>query len=93
MMSDEHAKKEVPTGEKPDTLGKKHEVKTSSKKVKISSNKHTEDKEESIGSIKLHKKKGNNKKKEDEKGGLLRDRLIRALNLASLNMLLYFLFP
>jgi hypothetical protein len=66
-MSGEHAKKEVATGEKPKSSGKKHEGKTSSKEVKISSGKHMEDKEKSVGSMKSHKKKGNKKKKKMKK--------------------------
>jgi hypothetical protein len=66
-MSGEHAKKVVPTGEKPESSGKKHEGKTSSKEVKIPGNKHKDDKEESAGSIKSHKKKGNKKKKKMKK--------------------------
>jgi hypothetical protein len=62
-MSDEHAKNEVPTGAKPETSGKKHEGKTSSKEIKLSGDKHKEDKEESAGSIKSHKKDGKKKKK------------------------------
>jgi hypothetical protein len=42
---------------------------------------HKEDKEESVGSIKSHKKKGDKKKKEDEECGLLQDGLIHAVNL------------
>jgi hypothetical protein len=66
-MSGEHAKKELMTGEKPRSLGEKNEGKTPSKEA---DDKHTEDKDESSGSIKSHKK-GNKKKKEDEEGGLL----------------------
>jgi hypothetical protein len=62
-MSGEHTKKEVPTEEKLDSLGKKHEGKTLSKEVKISGDKHKGDKEESTGSIKSHKNKGDKKKK------------------------------
>jgi hypothetical protein len=62
-MSGEHTKKEVPTEEKLDSLGKKHEGKTLSKEVKISGDKHKEDKEESTDSIKSHKNKGDKKKK------------------------------
>jgi hypothetical protein len=35
-MSGEHAKKELITGEKPESLGKKNEGKTPSKEAKIS---------------------------------------------------------
>jgi hypothetical protein len=57
-MSGEHAKTELVTGEKPRSSGKKHEDKTPSKEAKISGDKHKEDKEASVGSIKWHKKKG-----------------------------------
>jgi hypothetical protein len=57
-MSGEHAKKELVTREKPGSSGKKHEDKTPSKEPKISSDKHKEDKEAYVGSIKSHKKKG-----------------------------------
>jgi hypothetical protein len=50
-------KKEVATGEKPESSGKKHEDKTSSKEIKICGDKHNEKKEDSTGSIKSHKKK------------------------------------
>jgi hypothetical protein len=56
VLSREHAKQEVPTVERPESLGKKFEGKTSSKEVKISDDKHKEDKKESTGSIKSHKK-------------------------------------
>jgi hypothetical protein len=59
-MSGEHAKKELITGEKPGSLGKKNEGKTPSKEV---GDKHKEDKEESAGSIKSHKKGSKKKKK------------------------------
>jgi hypothetical protein len=62
-MSKEHAKKELITGEKPRSSGKKNEGKTTSKEV---GNKHKEDKEESAGSIKSHKK-GDKKKKKMKK--------------------------
>jgi hypothetical protein len=68
------------TGAKPGSSRKKNEGKTPSKEAKISGNKHTEDKDESVGSINSHKK-DDKKKKEDEEGGLLRDRLFHALNL------------
>jgi hypothetical protein len=58
-MSEEHTKKELITGEKPGSSGKKNEEKTPSKEV---SHKHKEDKDESAGSIKSHKK-GDKKKK------------------------------
>jgi hypothetical protein len=57
-MSTEHTKHDLITGEKPESLGKKNEGKTSSKEV---GDKHKEDKEESVGSIKSHKK-GDKKK-------------------------------
>jgi hypothetical protein len=47
----------VPTGEKPETSGKKHEDKTPSREIKKFGDKH-EHKEEFTGSIKSHKKKG-----------------------------------
>jgi hypothetical protein len=81
VMSGEHGKKELATREKLDSLGKKHEAKTSLKEAKISADKHKEDKEESVSSINSHKKKGDKKKKKMKKVGLLLDRLIRALNL------------
>jgi hypothetical protein len=49
-MSGEHAKRELITGEKPRSSGKTIEA-------KISGDKHKEDKYESAGSIKSHKKK------------------------------------
>jgi hypothetical protein len=52
-MLGEHAKKELITGEKPGSLGKKNECKTPSKKA---SDKRKEDKEESACSNKSHKK-------------------------------------
>jgi hypothetical protein len=67
-MSGEHAKKELITGEKPGSLGKKNEGKTPLKEAKISGDNHKEGKEESIGSVKSHKK---GVKKKDEEGGLL----------------------
>jgi hypothetical protein len=76
-MSGEHAKKELINGGKPESSGKKNEGRTPSKEA---DDKHKEDKEESADSIKSHKK-GDKKKKEDEEGGLLRDRLLHALNL------------
>jgi hypothetical protein len=66
-MSIEHAKKELVTEEKPGSLGKNHEDKTPSKEAKISSNKHKEGKEESVDSVKSHKKKGDKKKKKMKK--------------------------
>jgi hypothetical protein len=62
-MSGEYAKKEVPTGEKPEFSGRKHDNKTLSKKVKIFDDKHIEDKDESTCSIKSHNKRSNKKKK------------------------------
>jgi hypothetical protein len=47
----------VATGEKSVSSGKKHEAKTSSKEVNILGDKHKEDKKQSFGSIKSHKKK------------------------------------
>jgi hypothetical protein len=62
-MSGEHTKKELITGEKPRSSGKKNKGKTPSK---VAGDKHKEDKEESAGSIKSHKK-GNKKKKKMKK--------------------------
>ena len=45
-MSGEHAKKELMTGDKPGSLGKKNEGKTPSKEA---GDKHKEDKDESVG--------------------------------------------
>jgi hypothetical protein len=57
-MPGEHAKKELMTGEKLGSSGKKNEGMTPSKEA---GDKRTEDKEESTGSIKSHKK-GDKKK-------------------------------
>jgi hypothetical protein len=57
-MSGEHAKKELITEEKAKSLGKKNEEKTLSKEA---GHKHKEDKDETVGSIKSHKK-GDKKK-------------------------------
>jgi hypothetical protein len=65
-MTGEHAKREIATKEKPGSSGKKHEDKTSSKEVKMFSDKHKEEKEESAGSIKS-RKKGDKKKKKTMK--------------------------
>jgi hypothetical protein len=62
-MSREHAKKELMTGEKLRSSGKKHEGKTSSKVV---GDKHKEHKDESASSIHSHKK-GDKKKKKMKK--------------------------
>jgi hypothetical protein len=62
-MSGEHAKKELITGEKPGSSGKKNEGKTPSKEA---GNKHKEDKDESADSIKSDKK-GDKKKKKMKK--------------------------
>jgi hypothetical protein len=63
-MSREHAKKELMIiGEKPRSLGKKNEEKTPSKEA---DHKHKEEKDESTGSIKSHKK-GDKKKKKMKK--------------------------
>jgi hypothetical protein len=62
-MSGEHSKKELITGEKPRSSGKKNEGKTLSKEA---SDKHKEDKDGSVGSIKSHKK-GDKKKKKMKK--------------------------
>jgi hypothetical protein len=62
-MSGEHPKKELITREKHGSSGKKNEGKTPSKEA---SDKHKEDKEESTGSIKSHRK-GDKKKKKMKK--------------------------
>jgi hypothetical protein len=59
-MSIEHAKREMVTGEKPEASGKKNEERTLSKEA---GDKH---KEESVGSIKSHRK-GDKKKREMKK--------------------------
>jgi hypothetical protein len=63
VTSGEHTKKELITGEKPEFSGKKNEGKTLSKE---GGDKHKEDKDESVGSIKSHKK-GDKKKKKMKK--------------------------
>jgi hypothetical protein len=62
-MSGEHTKREMVTGEKPGSLGKKNEERTPSKEA---DDKHKEHKEESAGSIKSHRK-GDKKKKKMKK--------------------------
>jgi hypothetical protein len=62
-MSGEHAKRELITREKPGSSGKKNEEKTSSKE---DGHKQKEDKDESTGSMKLHKK-GDKKKNKMKK--------------------------
>jgi hypothetical protein len=62
-MSGEHAKREIVTGEKPGSSGKKNEGKNPSKEA---SDKHKEHKDESTGSINSHKK-GNKEKKKMKK--------------------------
>jgi hypothetical protein len=64
-MSREHHKREMVTGEKPWSSGKKNEERTLSKEA---GDKHKEHKEEPAGSIKSHRK-GDKKKKENEEGG------------------------
>jgi hypothetical protein len=59
-MSGEHAKREMVTGEKLEALGRKNDERTPSKEV---GDKH---KEESVGSIKSHRK-GDKKKKKMKK--------------------------
>jgi hypothetical protein len=59
-MLGEHVKKELMTGEKSGSLGKKNEGKTPSKET---DDKHKQDKDESAGSINSHKKGGKKKKK------------------------------
>jgi hypothetical protein len=56
-MSGEHAKREMATGEKPGSSGKKNKERTLSKEA---DDKH---KEESVGSIKSHRKGDRKKKK------------------------------
>jgi hypothetical protein len=65
-MSGEHAKKELITGEKPGSSGNKNEGKTPLKEAKVSDDKHKEDKEESTGTVKSHKK-GDKKKNKMKK--------------------------
>jgi hypothetical protein len=62
-MSGEHAKREMVTGEKPGSLGKKIEGRTPSKEA---SDKHKEHKDESADSIKSHNK-GDKKKNKMKK--------------------------
>jgi hypothetical protein len=62
-MSGEHAKREMVTGEKPGSSGKKNEQRTPSKEA---GDKQKEHKEESVGSIKSHRK-GDKKKKKMKK--------------------------
>jgi hypothetical protein len=62
-MLGEHTNKELITEEKPRSSGKKNEEKTPSKEV---GHKHKEEKDESVGSIKSHKK-GDMKKKKMKK--------------------------
>jgi hypothetical protein len=62
-MSGEHAKREMVTGEKPGSSGKKNKEKTPSKEA---GHKHKEEKDESTDSIKTHKK-GDKKKKRMKK--------------------------
>jgi hypothetical protein len=60
-MLGEHAKKEIPTEDKPETLRMKHEDKTPSREIKKSGDKHKH-KEEFAGSSKSYKEKGDKKK-------------------------------
>jgi hypothetical protein len=62
-MSGEHAKREMVTGEKPGSSGKKNKERTPSKEA---GDKQKEHKEESTGSIKSHRK-GDKKKKKMKK--------------------------
>jgi hypothetical protein len=62
-MSGEHAKREMVTGEKPESSGKKNKERTPSKEA---DDKQKEHKEESAGSIKSHRK-GDKKKKKMKK--------------------------
>jgi hypothetical protein len=70
-MSGEHAKKEVATGEKPESSGKKHEDKTSSKEIKICGNKHTKEKRRLHRLHQVAQEERRQEEKEDEDGGLL----------------------
>jgi hypothetical protein len=60
VMLGEHTKREMVTGKKPGSSGKKNEERTPSKEA---GDKHMEHKEESAGSIKSHKKRDKKKKK------------------------------
>jgi hypothetical protein len=62
-MPGEHAKREMMTGEKPGSSGKKNEERTPSKEA---GDKNKEHKEETAGSIKSHRK-GDKKKKKMKK--------------------------
>jgi hypothetical protein len=62
-MSGEHAKREMVTGDKPEGLGRKNDERTPSKEA---GNKLKEQKDESTGSIKSHRK-GDKKKKKMKK--------------------------
>jgi hypothetical protein len=64
-MSGDHAKREIVTGDKPKGLGRKNYEWTPSRE---SGDKY---KEESVSSIKYHRK--GDKKKKNEEDGLLRD--------------------
>jgi hypothetical protein len=68
VISGKHAKKEMVTGEKPGSSGKKNEERTPSKEAADNQKEH---KGESVGSIKSHRK-GDKKKKENEEGGCRR---------------------
>jgi hypothetical protein len=59
-MSEEHDKRDMITREKPGSSGKKNEEKTPSKEA---DHKHKEEKDESVGYIKSHKKGDKKKKK------------------------------
>jgi hypothetical protein len=63
VVSGEHAKREMVTGEKPEASGKKIEERAPSKEA---GDKHMEHKEEFVGSIKSHRK-GDKKKKKMKK--------------------------
>ena len=67
-MSGEHAKREMVTGEKPESSGKKNEERTPSKEA---CDKQKEHKEESTSSIKSHRK-GDNKKDYSKARGICR---------------------
>jgi hypothetical protein len=88
-MSGDHAKKEMKTGEKPTTshgntsseesrTKRKEKKKDSSKGKEKGSSSHHKEKKEKSSSHKPHKW---GQEKEDEKGGLLRDRLFIGIHL------------
>jgi hypothetical protein len=60
VISGEHTKREMVTGEKPGSSGKKNEERTLSKEA---DGKHKEHKDESASSIKSHKKDDKKKRR------------------------------